>query len=732
MLYTTNNGQPGLSASTALIDREGSLWLGFDKKGLVRVTEKNLFKLPLAYNYESHDNALAVTDKNNHLWAVTKGGLKEIWQDTNEIWSDVTHYMSEIGVHDNHFGIRVDTFGTLWIAHSEKGIVQYSIKPNVRGKQSALRLLNKFTPGVHYPKSPLESFSIDKKNLLWVSLEHKRLLILDPQKKQPFIKQLDSSNGLPHERCRSIFHDNSGNVWLGYERAGIIRIPVHEVNIILSGKRMLNNRALVGEKITFPVGIKGDAVRTIFQDNEGIMWFGTSQNGLLMWDSGTFRSFTIQQGLPSNAVNSIHLNGRNHLWIGTMMGATYLEKQTSLFYFNSDLLGKSILSSGSTRNGVLWFVSTDGMYVYHPPLTRQIKETPDIKLTRFRVNHKEELWNNDLELTEEQNNCEFEFAAITYVNDYAVQYRWRLTGESNWHPWTSYNIASYSRLEPGEYSLEVEALDHLADVKDKKTVAYHFQIVTPFWKQLWFRIPIWFVLVGTGPIVYAKRISKFKRKQRAQQEFSRKLIEGQEQERKRIAHELHDSLGQNLILIKNNADLGLLQSNRYEQGIKQKFDEISSIASEVLKETKNISYNLRPYQLESLGLTQTLETTLAQIEKSTSLVITKKIDDINALVKKENEIHLYRIIQECMNNILKHSNATGATIEIRKLEKEIVVSVHDNGKGLISEQPNSHQGLGHRGIEERVRILDGKFIITSSPNAGTSIIIHIPIGETST
>jgi signal transduction histidine kinase len=110
------------------------------------------------------------------------------------------------------------------------------------------------------------------------------------------------------------------------------------------------------------------------------------------------------------------------------------------------------------------------------------------------------------------------------------------------------------------------------------------------------------------------------------------------------------------------------------------------------------------------------------------------VDDIDGLFSKESEINIYRIVQESVNNIMKHSGATQARVIVKRIDSEVMLEIRDNGKGLDSvigiELPHERSGLGLLGIRERVKLLAGTFSIHSVPARGTKIIISIPIQQT--
>jgi signal transduction histidine kinase len=240
-------------------------------------------------------------------------------------------------------------------------------------------------------------------------------------------------------------------------------------------------------------------------------------------------------------------------------------------------------------------------------------------------------------------------------------------------------------------------------------------------------------LVGTLLTVLGAsllRIHLLRRGLERQLAFSRQIIESQESERRRIAANLHDSLGQNLLVIKNQARLAM-QPAAEESVLRQRLDEISGCASQAILEVRDITHALRPYQLDRLGLSQTIRATVSRAAENSPVLFASHADDIDGLFDKESEIHVYRIVQEAVNNILKHSAATEAAVVVKRMPATVSLSFRDNGRGFDAgaiHSAKSHDvGHGISGIKERVRILGGTFVFDSRPGQGASLTIEIPV-----
>lgn len=205
--------------------------------------------------------------------------------------------------------------------------------------------------------------------------------------------------------------------------------------------------------------------------------------------------------------------------------------------------------------------------------------------------------------------------------------------------------------------------------------------------------------------------------------FSRELIKMQEHERKRIASELHDSVGQQLILVKNKALL--LQKKTDDAGLQVMAGGISGNVADTIQEIRNISYSLRPHQMDMLGLTQSIQSLADETGDSANVVMETGIDNIDGLFSKEHEMNIYRIVQELLNNMVKHSGATLCSVRVHRAVWAMKVIVTDNGRGIHQNAGNA--GFGLLGIRERAQLMGGHVIIHQPAAQGTAISVDIPI-----
>ncbi|WP_435414646.1 tetratricopeptide repeat-containing sensor histidine kinase [Polaribacter aestuariivivens] len=205
------------------------------------------------------------------------------------------------------------------------------------------------------------------------------------------------------------------------------------------------------------------------------------------------------------------------------------------------------------------------------------------------------------------------------------------------------------------------------------------------------------------------------KKRKMQEEFSQSLLLSQEAERKRISKDLHDSLGQSLLLIKNKIAL-------------KEDDNTKQLVNNAIEEMRSIARVLHPFQLEDIGISRALENLISQLDENyKNTYIFGDIDDISSELNQNQEVNLFRIVQECLSNIIKHAQADSAKVNLINNKNSIIISIKDNGIGFdFSEKYNDFKSLGLKTIKERVKFLKGTLKIDSVKNEGTTFTIQIP------
>ncbi len=209
--------------------------------------------------------------------------------------------------------------------------------------------------------------------------------------------------------------------------------------------------------------------------------------------------------------------------------------------------------------------------------------------------------------------------------------------------------------------------------------------------------------------------------------FSHQLVNAQDNERKYIASELHDGLGQNLIVIKNKI-------RRYFKNNDNPDEKTGHILDQLLQDTldlvRGLSSRLYPHQLERLGLKSALENVIESSFSDANIEVDCEIDEMGDGVESQTQLHLYRICQEAIKNILTHANASQVSIKLRKIEESVRLKISDNGQGVASswlDDEDFSSSFGLNSIKERVQLLRGNTVYSTRKEGGFTILVEIPL-----
>jgi signal transduction histidine kinase len=227
----------------------------------------------------------------------------------------------------------------------------------------------------------------------------------------------------------------------------------------------------------------------------------------------------------------------------------------------------------------------------------------------------------------------------------------------------------------------------------------------------WFLISFSVVIIVLVIVFFAFRYSNKLREK--QEQFSRQLIDNIEEERKRIAQDLHDDIGQSLSIVKSRITKMKGHCEMDDTGIENE-------VGRVIEQTRQISHSLYPSYLEKIGLVRSVARLMEKIQDATtiqcSFEISENVDELSLQIKT----HLYRIIQECVNNTVKHSGATALKVSIEQKNKGFQLVYQDNGKGLSKE---NKEGLGILSITERAKIINADIEIPDKTSKGFKLIV---------
>ncbi len=220
---------------------------------------------------------------------------------------------------------------------------------------------------------------------------------------------------------------------------------------------------------------------------------------------------------------------------------------------------------------------------------------------------------------------------------------------------------------------------------------------------------------------------KIRESKELMERLNHRLIEAREDERKRIACEIHDQFGQAMTALK----LDMNRMYNYlidDQEAITIYNSIIGLISDTIKDIQHLSSELRPGILDDLGLVSAIEWYASEFEQRSGIKCTFKADDSDYPDPQKNLV-IFRILQESLTNVIRHANASKVSIKLRQLKNDITLAIRDNGIGIPLEKVRSNKSLGILGMKERVKQYGGRIEIKSGEGSGTLFTISIPLKQ---
>ena len=221
-------------------------------------------------------------------------------------------------------------------------------------------------------------------------------------------------------------------------------------------------------------------------------------------------------------------------------------------------------------------------------------------------------------------------------------------------------------------------------------------------------------------------ITERKEAEEALASMSRRLIAAQEQERARIARELHDDINQRIAMLA--VELGQVQENRPElpQDILDRMHELQKQATRISSDVQALSHDLHSSQLEYLGVVAGMKSWCKEFSERQKIEVHFR-SDVYSTLPREIGLTLLRVLQEALHNAVKHSGVKRVEVQLREESGEIRLIVSDLGRGFDLKRALQTKGLGLTSMRERVRLINGTISIESKPKAGTKIDVRVPL-----
>ncbi|HSB67468.1 MAG TPA: two-component regulator propeller domain-containing protein [Anaerolineales bacterium] len=685
-----------ISSFGLIEDHTGQLWFTMYGQGLLRLNRQTGDYTLYRHDPEDLENSLL----DNFVWTVSESRDGMLWIGSNQglnsldpLTGQFTHYKNNDDLPDDPYHLNgtaagytlEDSQGRLWIA-----------------MPSGLDCLDR-TTGIftHYTHVPGDPNSLSKPNVSYV------------------------------------FESQAGEIWLGTYEGGLSRLNP------TTGK--FTHYQNDPED---PESISSNEVLVIMQDHTGIMWLGTSE-GLNKFDplSGKTKHFTVKDGLPNDVIYGIVEDEQGFLWLSTNYGLSRFDPRTGSTHnydYNDGLQSDEFNTYAftKTRQGEIIFAGIRGANIFRPEEILGNQYVPPIVLTRLAQGgepvHFAQTADAPVSITLRWplNYFEFEFAALSYSNPDKNQYAYTLEKfDQGWVDNGTYNYGRYTNLPGGSYTLRIKGSNNDGLWNDTGT-ALSLTIVPPFWQTWWFRAGAIVLVIGAAFAIYRLRVRSIegynRHLERQVEERTREIESLFEktkelavvEERNRLARDLHDSAKQKAFAAL--AQLGAVRSMMAHEtsSAKSHLDEVEDLVYEVIQELTFLIQEMYPLALKEKGLITILREYLYEWENRNDIRVNLVVNQERRL-PLEIEQALYRIAQESLANIARHSHATLVNINLGFNGKMVDMALEDNGCGFNLDQKLA--GVGLRTMRERAILIGGSVEISSSPGKGTKISVAVPI-----
>jgi ligand-binding sensor domain-containing protein/signal transduction histidine kinase len=694
----------GLSDDAVLCvyeDREANLWIGTAFGGL------NRLQLRRIYGFAAKDGLLG-----DNVWSISPGRSGGLWIGTDRglshfLRGKFTNYRLGDAIGANGVkSVLEDREGNLWagthgfgIKRLRNGEVTHYAMREVTGHDTANALYQ------------------DKAGNLWVGATGGLLQMRDGV----IIKRYTTSDGLSTNDVRGIREAPDGSLWLATYGGGL-------------------NRLREGRFTTFTSqdGLSDNFTWSLYFDADGVLWIGT-EHGLTRLKGGKFTAFTTRHGLFDNVVNDVLEDALGNFWIGCNRGiyrvakrelndvaegragkVEYVSYGTSDGMLSSETNGENQPAACKTRDGKLWFPTTEGVVVIDPNKTATNELRPPVVLEEVVIDHQQVSPFKDAQLPAGRGNVlEFRYTANSLVAPEKVLFQYWLAGcDSDWTDAGTRRVAYYTNLRPGAYTFRVRACNNHG-VWNEAGAAFSFHLAPHFYQTYPFYV---LFVIGAALAAYALhrlRLNVVRKIERLEKQHAL------QKERARIANEMHDDLGSSLTQIALLSELAKRDlSDLARAG--DHIHRISSTTREVFRAMDEIVWAVNPKKDTVDSLVAYLCKYGQDFLRPTGIRCRLDVPasvPAHSLTAEERH-NLFLAFKEALNNVVKHASASEVWVRITIEDSVCIVSVEDDGRGFHAESVHP-DGNGLNSMRERLAAIGGRFELQSRPNEGTRLQLFV-------
>jgi signal transduction histidine kinase/streptogramin lyase len=641
-------------------------------------------------------------DRDGRVWVGTNGGLIRLGSGGDEHLFVRNDPDDPASLGPGYVkAMLVDRDGALWVGTGEGGLQRID---------AGGRVVERF---YHHPSAPaslsdnyVTCIRQDRFGTLWVGTRSGGLNALDPRTGlvTRHMPEPGDPSTLSHHYLTSILEDSAGTLWVGTGGGGINRVER------LEGGRLRFTR------VTEEDGLIDDDVMGLLEDDDGSIWVSTKR-GLSRFDpaSGAVSNFFTADGLPSGEFEAgAAVRDAGTLFFGNVKGLVAVPAGTP---FPVPSPSPTVITSIRTSEGAL---------------------TGDLPV--WELESLEVPWGDWLSL---------QFAVLDYSADHRHRYAYRIGADKDWIDLGSHREVTFTDLDPGLYEFAVRGRNSQG-VWSTAASTLSLRVVPPFWMTGWFRALVAAAVIFVFAAGHRVRMSALEKRNRellelteqrekAREELrvayerlrklTRRLEAAKEDERKHIAREMHDDMGPSLTAVIIN--LQLLVNETDPQVKATRTADTIELVDRMVQRIRDLSLDMRPPLLDELGLVPALSGYLeSQAERAGIDIEVEDGPEIGRLTP-EIEITAFRVVQEAVTNVIRHSGASHARVSVQRDNGSLMLQVGDDGRGFdvrdTIDRAAAGKALGLLGMQERVGALGGEFSLSSVPGRGTTIRARLPL-----
>ncbi len=520
-----------------------------------------------------------------------------------------------------------------------------------------------------------------------------------------------------------IIEDAKGNVWIGTSHG------------LLYWNELQNSFQFFSDTSKHTIILPEPTITSLALSDEEILWIGTMA-GLYKYDlrKQTIKGYHVKDGLPNDKIWSVAVDKKGRIWATSNRGLIRLQelpdgKLLIRSYTIDDGLPSNEFNMAvvaTDSKGAFYFGTPNGVIYFHPDSVADNPNISPIVITDFKINGVSIPTENEISFTKviqipfEKKVFSLRYASLDFTDPLRNHYQYKLDGyDDHWIEAGIRREAIYTNLDPGKYTLLIKATNN-DGVWNEKPFSIIIEIIPPFWMTWWFRLIILLCAVlSIGGTVRYLELKKIKQK-------IKKLEEKQalEKERTRIARDMHDEIGANLTRISLLS--GIINSQSDKKKNDASLNQITHSINETIEKLDEIVWAVNPSNdnLKNLAgyIIEYAEIFFEVSEIKCRFNLPDIIDEIN--LSSEKRHHLFLVVKEALNNVLKYSQAKRVTISLFIESSFFTFTIKDDGKGFCPDSISSTSN-GIKNMKERISLIEGEFKLISEVGEGTEIRLKI-------